>query len=44
MAVCSVIGESDVVVRRVAECLGILLNGIKSRERLSINFHDVFML
>ena len=32
------------VVGRVAECLEILLNGIKSRESLSINLRDVFML
>jgi len=36
--------ESDVIVGCVLECLDIPLNGIKSRERLSVNFHDVFML
>jgi len=36
-------GASDVIVGRVLECLEILLNGIKSRERLFIYFRDVFM-
>lgn len=36
--------KSDVVVGCVPECLEILLNGIKSRESLSIYFRDVFML
>lgn len=37
-------GEFDVVGGRVPECLEILLNGIKPRESLSINFRDVSML
>ena len=37
-------GKSDVIVGRVPDCLEILLNGIKSRESLSINFREVFML
>lgn len=44
VVVCSLGGECDVVIGRVPECLEILLNGIKSRESLSINFRDVFVL
>jgi hypothetical protein len=44
VVVVSLGGEFDVVVGCVFECLEILLNGIKARESLSINFRNVFML